>query len=466
MLKRILRCAGFSIAAVCVLLCVYRVLSLKDTSGFNTSYNSAVIELKNTDKNLIDVMVMGSSHAYNSVYPAILYRDYGIASFDLTVTQESRESTYYYLKNALKKQSPKVVLVEMFGLMFEDYEEEGNLYRNVLALGQSVDSYRLSSELDPDNAVQNTFGWSIVHTRYKELKEYDFKESPENSFGRGAVMGWGEGPGHINPTRPGITEVTPIDEANKAWIDRLIELSREEDFELVFFLAPFNISEEGRKIVNGAKEYASECGIEFIDFLNLMDEIGFDPGTDMRDDFHHCNPEGAEKVTGYLGEYLSENYILENHNGEKAYFQWDKDLDYYNRLIFEHEIEAETDDGEYLKRLASTVGITVVLSLEGEYGNTPDYLEYFGIDSEEATENGGKWVFRNGKVMKLMDNRQGETVTYELSSGAGMKFSYDVNNPYSDILYILQPVVATDNGLNVCVYDDLMERFVSIRGIY
>ena len=63
-------------------------------------------------KNSLDVILLGSCNMYTSFSPVLLYDEYGITSYGMTCPDEELSTSYYYLKDALKRQKPKVVVVE------------------------------------------------------------------------------------------------------------------------------------------------------------------------------------------------------------------------------------------------------------------------------------------------------------------------------------------------------------------
>lgn len=68
--------------------------------------------------------------------------------------------------------------------------------------------------------------------------------------------------------------------------------------------------------------------------LNIdRESFGFDWKTDTRDKGNHLNSRGARKTTLFIGEYLKENYKLEDHRRDGKYKQWDKDFSEYSKNV-------------------------------------------------------------------------------------------------------------------------------------
>ena len=88
------------------------------------------------EENTLDVLCVGSSHSYHSIQPNLLWGNYGIPSYVLSSPGQSVPCSYYLLKEALKYQSPKVVLLETY--LFR----EENKYRTQERLRQAIDGIR------------------------------------------------------------------------------------------------------------------------------------------------------------------------------------------------------------------------------------------------------------------------------------------------------------------------------------
>ena len=100
----------------------------------------------------------------------------------------------------------------------------------------------------------------------------------------------------------------------------MIHLCRENHVIPVLVRIPFPAPEEKQAMMNSVTVIARE---EEACFLNLFDVSGpIDFKTDCYDAASHLNPDGAIKVSAYLGEYLKE-LIGEpaSSKGEEAFWQ-------------------------------------------------------------------------------------------------------------------------------------------------
>ena len=78
-------------------------------------------------KNKIDVLFLGSSHVHCNVNTQLLWDEYGMAAYLMTGAEQPIWNSYYNLKEALKTQKPKLVVLDMFcpSRFYDDFQRDG-----------------------------------------------------------------------------------------------------------------------------------------------------------------------------------------------------------------------------------------------------------------------------------------------------------------------------------------------------
>ena len=442
-----------------VLWKTYEVLAWKDTTG---DYLSSMQQLYSTPKNTLDVVFLGSSHCYCGVLPCRLWEQYGIASFDMAVSGQDKSSTYHALLETLKTQEPKVVFVEMYGLCFDRHAVEGNEYRNMLSMRTSLNSVALVNEyVEPERRADFLLRWPIIHTRFWEVGKYDYIPYEPSQYGRGASFQWGSYE-EITPGDYQVTESGTLTNENEKWLQRLWELKEDKGFEMVFFLMPLNVKREEQLQINAAKEFAAAKGIPFLDFNSGRYELGLEDDKDYIDNFH-CNVSGALKVTDYIGQYLKEHYEVADHRGREEYSCWDKDLKWYYHEELADAL-AHEEAASAVARITSVEDIMSVISIDLEDGDTPEKYEetlrIFGLSASDIAQ-GGKWIYHNGELTKILENQEGQKeFCMDLSETDSLCVKYTGQRTSSDIMvnhteYLLSIVPVT-----IVNYDMFLKRIV------
>lgn len=460
--KRALQSILFCVVFLIVINGIYPVLSWKDTGG---DYHSVFDTFYDLDGDLVDVLFMGSSRCYCAINNSILWNEYGIASFSLSISGQDLASTYYCLVEALKTQTPKVVCIESYGAVLDGYEVIGNLYRNTLPYKLSPNSYEAAQSIVTEgNPLDYWLKWPIVHTRYSELTRKDFETDFPAYLGYSADF-------HTEPIQntPLYTgkEAVPTSERNEEYLRRIIALAKEHDISLCFFVAPYAASEKEQKIYNYVKQLAEENQAAFLNMLTLDDELEMDVQTDYINWFH-TNYFGAEKISHYMGRYLKEHYSLPDRHGDGRYALWDEDA-----IVRQHEVQNElvlrktSDMTDYLTLLPQLDGYTVFLSTDGKYisdNSGTDVLEYLrGLGVNEEYYTGRHiWIWEDGQIIYTSP----DTDFLEYGDLPGAEYALISSKIANSVLIDKTSHRKTPDGINVVVYDNVLKEVVDSIGFY
>ena len=447
-----------------VISSVYNVLKWKDTTG---EYLSSIEQLYATPEGLIDVVFVGTSHCYCAVYPAVLWNEYGIAAFDMCVSGQDKDSAYHDLVELYKTQNPSVIYVDLYALLFDEHLVESNVYRNYLCLKTSQNSIALVNKYIPEEDREAFyFRFPIIHTRYRELKKYDFLSYPPNFFGRGEYYETYIGGSWEDQAALNDSIIGELSEKNLSWLTDMISLAESHNTEIEFMVVPFAVSTAEQEILNAAEEMLVLENYSYMDFNKMREQLGISLQSDFSDQFH-LNIYGAEKLTSFLGKNLMEKYDLPDHRGDADYQQWEDDLRWYENVKIRNSMSSTWSPYEYVYDIIQfSDGVTVV-SLEGDFLNSEiDYfeiLEPLGMDYAEY-HLGGKWIYEDGALQKIAENVQGVSeVYYDLNAYDSVKVGYyDALNVYN--IMIGGEGYQTLSPLTFVTYDTFLGEVVTNRG--
>ena len=449
-----------------IVLSVYDVLRWKDTTG---EYLSSVEQLYATPKELVDVVFVGSSHCYFGIQPAILWKKYGIAAFDMSVSAQDKDSAYHDLIELYKTQSPSVIFVDLHALSYDRHQVVSNVYRNYLSLKTSSNSVALVNKyIEEEDRKSFYLRFPIIHTRYRELKKYDFLEYAPNSFGRGEYFGWRIGSSWSDPEVINDGTIGELSEKNREWLEDLIALAEEHGTKIEFIMIPFppvDLSEQ--KILNAAEVMLTEKQYSYTNLNKMLDELELNLQNDFAD-AEHLNVYGAEKVTTFLGEAIVKKYDLPDRRGDERYWQWEADLQWYENSKLSHWMDEVSDPREYVSGIQQFSGSITLVSLDGDYLTSEmDYFEILkplGMSYEEYL-SGGKWIYQDGSLQKIAENTRGaEEVYYDFSRYDRVKlFYYGALNP--DNIVINRETYQSPSPLTFVTYDTLLEK-VAVCGAF
>lgn len=266
------------------------------------------------DKNSVDVLFMGSSQCFRFVNAKQLTDEFGISSFVYGASHLFVSITPYYLEEALKTQTPKLIMFEV-GRMFvsnADIQEKDIAWIYGCMQPSTAKYKSLCSTFDGDQlkALMYTyFPLFAYHDRWESITAEDMVLSINPDKYAGVSLN-----GYIPRTTTQAVTIDyfdgspitekPIPKENIEAIRQIVKRCRELNIKLVFFKTP--VPSWTRSEAESIKRFMEENSLEYFDMYDVYDEIGLDPERDFHDDAH-VNTSGAEKVTKCLAGYLKES---------------------------------------------------------------------------------------------------------------------------------------------------------------
>ena len=198
----------------------------------------------------------------------------------------------------------------------EDIEEEEEFYEE--DAWEEEESYEEDIEEEPDE--EDTEEESYIEDAEEE--EEEFYEEEEEDFDEEADTSWDDEPEDFTFGSKAMT-----------YMDQITQLCREKGIRLLLVKAPSLMPVWYDEWEEQARAYAEKNGLDYINFLDLADEIGIDYSEDTYDGGFHMNVTGAEKCADYLGKFLSEEYGLKDMRGDAdTAAVWEEKINFYEEL--------------------------------------------------------------------------------------------------------------------------------------
>lgn len=350
--KLILFCGGLFFI-ICRLTVILTLKEYKAGPNVNVLLNRNMLCEKqdgfySLEENCLDVVFLGSSNIHCNVNPNVIWNDYGITSYNYSCDQQELGTTYYYLQQVFETQSPKVVVIDIMSDGSEDII--GTNQAHWAFDHMKNDRYRIEAIWKRTREARMELYFPIIayHGRWKELTENDYKyKSNQHNILNGSFIYMIDGKME-HPNIPDSIPKTKLHPKTIFWLDSLIELCEKNDCECVFIKTPYTIYvEEWFAYYDAVEEYCQSKDVTFLNFNKRVDDVGLDFTTDYAD-WGHMNWNGQKKFSDYLGEYLTNNYDLENKHGNPKYIQWDEDyksmMEYVDDFWGKWEQKENSDD--------------------------------------------------------------------------------------------------------------------------
>ncbi|RKM60134.1 hypothetical protein D6856_08650 [Butyrivibrio sp. XB500-5] len=481
-ISRFIELIIFIIALIILLANLMNVLIDKGTSTNPRLYNVYKGYAKNTD-----VLFVGSSHAGHLV-GRNLWRDYGIAAYTIAGNSQPVDVTYHAIIEFLKYEEPKVIMMETALIPDDNMEEPDTEYEgkiqsdaafsyseNYLQMArEQIENFSLPFTKD---GIELLYKWPLMHSRYSELTKDDFvTDTPYLVSDVHPLYSVPEEEAEIVTT----DERAPISDIGRAYLNKIITLCREKNIPLVLFHTPYPAPETSVAQQKTISDIASENNVPFIDFNYLVDEIGFDVQTDQAADLNHLNLTGGEKITEYLGQYLLDNYNLEDHRNDRGYETWEKDQKAWEDFQLKEKFENAGDIEEWSELFSDHFNnYLVIMTLSGDHTYESNGTIQNIIDEvptpEGYHEKGGTIILYHGELLYYSDRADTYSYSHKFGNTVVSVDRLMPNQEYmsesdkeerNDGVYIWgENYIKKTSGLSITIYDESLDIIIDSVGI-
>lgn len=344
----------------CLVFCAVAMLLLHQFTDLLTpkSQNRYYILEKyledHPEQHMHDVQVFGSCHSYTSFNPMYLEQRTGASAFVYGNAGEIIPTTYVRMAEQFKIHTPKVALVEIWGINpYETYSSHPRVFGFYLA--NNLERTKLSAEKlsvieDFDHMTHSDISFVSMHfpiVTYKErlmdgsLTDVDFQYSFEETKPHSTKYMFSEMTSRLQyngfkknghaaiedyPQKQKVIaegEFLEIEPDIVEYIQKIIDLCKKSDVELIFYRSPYTSKKNELRKLNHLQQICDENDVLFID---TEAELTFNYSTDFLD-YQHLSEIGANKATelliphivaalekqgahySYTGDKLSSNYL-------------------------------------------------------------------------------------------------------------------------------------------------------------
>lgn len=370
-----IKCVIFFIILGLVLFVAGRLFERK-TSRF---YKESLFE----EYSDADVLLVGSSHMHNGIYPYYLWKDYGITSYNFATSGEHIDVTYYMVKEALKSVKPKAIVVDLFVVPTEKKEAlsmgEGFVHEAMDFMPLSKDKMELAAYAAKSNDrsilafLSNIYAY---HSRWKELTKDDFVKARNKENGAQMLAGVRDNNEYVKHTKEYNEEY--LEGTGYEYLGRIFDLCDENGVECILVNIPYPNQTDYRQ----SREYtymeaAKKRGVKSLNMSDIIDDMGIDMHSDYVDN-SHVNIVGAKKVSDALGEFLKNDCDILDRSHDSSFEHWNNLISGFEEARFENADDAGKilpymmcfyDDEDYYVELYTKDG-----ALPDDFG-VADYID-------------------------------------------------------------------------------------------
>lgn len=330
-MKKVKKCIAPFLFILAVLGGIYLTeLLLYSSNGFTQNWQAFYA----LEKNSVEILFVGSSHAYASFDLAVIQDKTGKIPYTLATPSQSVIQSYFNVKEVLHYQRPQVLVLEALSLTpvrpnvcnmepedeWENELEEDRDWRkmdNIDGMRMGVTKiqavlaqfypqnwiYALAKiQRSHDNWKRTDYLWKNLEFLRTGIHEYDPFRPSGSSMAADTMKLFAE--------TEKSTEPIYIEEESKEYFHKLARLCQKEGITLLLVMSPMydryiqaiNYDSWQREV----EQLAEEENVRYIDCNLAYDEIGL-TAQDFEDwysDIIHLNAQGAKKVSEYIAGEL------------------------------------------------------------------------------------------------------------------------------------------------------------------
>lgn len=299
------------IIIICLIgLCIYKLGYLFRPTDTDGAY-SQIETFHSLPENTVEVIIYGSSHAFRGISTMELYDKYGIGAYNYGWNWQACNTTNLFLKDSLKKQTPKVVLIEAYNLctVLNNQNMDAQIYysRYIYDKTAKTEYIKQCFGSEKDRYIAYYLPICAFHDNWNTLTAASFNDLGMGTFLR-KNMGFSASDKVTEVEIPDYKTFGQI-EFNEMAIKEMsdmVETCHNKDIDVVFYTVPW----QGEyKYSDAMKKFADENDCEYYDLFEMAELVGLNGKTDFSDG-GHLNTSGSVKVADFLGKILVDNYDL------------------------------------------------------------------------------------------------------------------------------------------------------------
>lgn len=457
MKRYMLRASGFFLLLFTVLIAFAEVFGFK--------YNDGILQMKKfyeLPPDSVDVLVVGSSHAFMDINPAVLYDEYGITAFDLCGSVQPLWNSYYYIEEALKTQRPKLIVLEAYVTTYgKDYIDDSRIIKNIYGMKWSktkIDAFRAS--VPRKRRAEFMLPYIQYHSRYKDIHRNDFcggetsliLSDNKGFFSTERVHPFGR------PDLKQAKEHRALWPKSEEYYRKIIELARRKEIPIMVIVSPYpGIGAQEQEMFNTAEDIAKEYGVPFLNFNLDPSALGLDYRKDFCD-VAHMNYHGSTKYSRFLGSCFKEYVSLPDRRGDGKYDTWHREASRWKRNICRASLFDCKDMGAMGRLLADEDYILFVCTGGTQTADDPKLQTFFQSVGASPEEKVGIWVFEEGKIRQ--SHKGGKSVvSYAALDGHDILMEEKMHNGAATyrVVYDKKEYQKATNAIHVLVYSKTLQ---------
>ncbi|EDM45676.1 ABC transporter ATP-binding protein [unidentified eubacterium SCB49] len=409
--------------------------------NFNSTSALAFKSLYEQPKNSADIIIIGNSHSMRGIDTEIIDAKCKTSTLNISIAETSIVEMYNNLREVLAYQKPKLVIIECWPLIgsrrvynlpfnktgeiiYSQYNEVYFKKFGLINIEESIENNRLLEE--NISFIDNKDKWQNLEKWQKEIKNRKGLSAKENihnkikllrSYDSTHIKAFDSIKATFN------SDKMYISDAEKQYLAKIIELSKEYDFKLLMLTVPvydehYKTVEEGfiktsKEIEEIASKHENVYTLDINKKFKGLDYTHFLKEKHITEN-QHLTYKGIIKTTNITANFIKENFSIQPYNKtnyitpEKILYHtdWQNRIskDSINILEFNNKYEVFKND------TISTIPKDRTISIKSAFTptNSENKIQLAFIKDED-------FVFISKHIEKLKKSNNSNEVKFNIS---------------------------------------------------
>lgn len=456
----------------------------------------------------IEILFLGPSHEYFSIYPLELYENYGYSCFNLGSPEQSILQSYYQLKEACQYQEIKYCFLDVASLFYKN-SDRSEFTKNQQ---QKMITYMRFS-LNKLSLIRNNyttlkeqffglFPLFRFHGNWDSLSKESFSLSdyPGEGICFGAEYYWQSSPylGYSTVVAPAAIYMTEqyqnnyygpdirnmdqqsfedhqlfIDTEAQKYFALLVTYCDQNNIELIAIKTPSIVSWTPEKYEITSSFLQQYPDVPYLDLMFGSQCPSIDWENDTVDGGLHVNYLGGLKVSAWVGKWISENLNAMDYRATAFATLWDEDLKNYHsykqKLLYTMTSNADKINDFFNNLIEVAQHSIIIFSARNDISTLwndkyDNYMRSFGFEEDFYSQHQNAYIgiIENGEI--CFSGFADSPLIYRGTFTDTIMHSLQVTSQgynqgdYCSILIDNKEYSHNSPGLNIVVYDTLQGK--------
>lgn len=303
-------------------------------------------------ENSLDAVYIGSSTTYAFWQPIAAWENTGFAVYPITSPSMPPQSIKYLIAEARKTQKYPLFIINLntFNPTNTSTVTISDIHKVADYMPLSGNKVSMINELaawaDVQGLDRMEFFMPIIryHDDWQGLKAWNFFGCSSNKKGTYDYKNHYKNVKDVTGQYAFVYDSQPMTEDQNKVLTDLLQYLKEESVNALFVVSPGGYATDTKvlEMYNDMVNAVESEGFPALNLINRKDEIGLDTTSDFFD-AKHTNIHGALKFTGYLSDYLKENYDFKDKRGREEYSSWDEAVEPRTNVLKSYVLDFEQD---------------------------------------------------------------------------------------------------------------------------